>query len=48
MITRIDPERVRFLNNATLRPLGECPVFGMVRYMNAQGLTRKFDMNRYI
>jgi hypothetical protein len=27
---------------------GECPVFGMVRSMNAQGLTRKFAMDRYI
>jgi deoxyribodipyrimidine photo-lyase len=30
------------------RPWGERPVFGMVRYMNAQGLRRKFDMDRYI
>ena len=29
------------------RPWGERPIFGRVRYMNAQGLTRKFDMNRY-
>ncbi|MGB9175309.1 MAG: deoxyribodipyrimidine photo-lyase [Methanoregula sp.] len=30
------------------RPWGERPVFGMVRYMNAQGLKRKFAMDRYI
>ncbi len=30
------------------RPWGERPVFGMVRYMNAQGLTRKFSMDRYL
>ena len=29
------------------RPWGERPIFGMVRYMNAQGLKRKFDMDRY-
>jgi deoxyribodipyrimidine photo-lyase len=30
------------------RPWGERPIFGMVRYMNAQGLTRKFSMDRYL
>jgi len=30
------------------RPWGEREIFGMVRYMNAQGLTRKFAMDRYI
>jgi deoxyribodipyrimidine photo-lyase len=30
------------------RPWGERPVFGMVRYMNAQGLRRKFNMERYL
>ncbi|MCX6700075.1 MAG: deoxyribodipyrimidine photo-lyase [Methanomicrobiales archaeon] len=30
------------------RPWGERPVFGMVRYMNAKGLTRKFEMDRYV
>ncbi len=30
------------------RPWGERPIFGMVRYMNAKGLTRKFDMDRYL
>jgi deoxyribodipyrimidine photo-lyase len=30
------------------RPWGERPVFGMVRYMNAQGLKRKFAMDRYL
>jgi deoxyribodipyrimidine photo-lyase len=30
------------------RPWGERPVFGMVRYMNAQGLTRKFSMDQYV
>jgi deoxyribodipyrimidine photo-lyase len=30
------------------RPWGERPVFGMVRYMNAPGLTRKFAMDRYL
>jgi deoxyribodipyrimidine photo-lyase len=30
------------------RPWGERPVFGMVRYMNAQGLKRKFTMDRYL
>jgi deoxyribodipyrimidine photo-lyase len=29
------------------RPWGERPIFGMVRYMNAQGLKRKFAMERY-
>ena len=30
------------------RPWGEREIFGMVRYMNAQGLGRKFSMDRYI
>lgn len=30
------------------RPWTERPVFGMVRYMNQQGLRRKFDMDSYI
>jgi deoxyribodipyrimidine photo-lyase len=30
------------------RPWGERPVFGTVRYMNAAGLERKFDMEEYI
>lgn len=30
------------------RPWGERPVFGMVRYMNARGLDRKFAMDRYV
>ena len=30
------------------RPWGERPVFGKVRYMNARGLTRKFDMEGYL
>jgi deoxyribodipyrimidine photo-lyase len=30
------------------RPWGEREIFGMVRYMNAQGLRRKFSMDRYI
>jgi deoxyribodipyrimidine photo-lyase len=30
------------------RPWGERPIFGLVRYMNAQGLTRKFAMDRYL
>jgi len=30
------------------RPWGERPIFGMVRYMNAKGLSRKFDMDRYL
>ena len=30
------------------RPWGERPIFGMVRYMNAQGLKRKFTMDRYL
>ena len=30
------------------RPWGERPVFGMVRYMNAAGLDRKFDMPAYL
>jgi len=30
------------------RPWAERPVFGMVRYMNAKGLERKFNMKRYV
>ncbi|MGA2912279.1 MAG: deoxyribodipyrimidine photo-lyase [Methanoregula sp.] len=30
------------------RPWGEREIFGMVRYMNAQGLKRKFAMDRYL
>ncbi len=30
------------------RPWGERPVFGTVRYMNAAGLRRKFDMEAYV
>jgi deoxyribodipyrimidine photo-lyase len=30
------------------RPWGEREIFGMVRYMNAQGLRRKFAMDRYL
>jgi len=30
------------------RPWGERPIFGMVRYMNAAGLRRKFAMDRYM
>ena len=30
------------------RPWTERPVFGMVRYMNANGLKRKFDMDAYV
>lgn len=30
------------------RPWQSRPVFGSVRYMNAAGLTRKFDMDRYL
>lgn len=30
------------------RPWGQRPVFGTVRYMNAAGLERKFDMDKYI
>lgn len=30
------------------RPWGEREIFGMVRYMNAQGLNRKFSMDRYL
>jgi len=30
------------------RPWGERPVFGTVRYMNAAGLRRKFDMDTYV
>jgi deoxyribodipyrimidine photo-lyase len=30
------------------RAWNERPVFGKVRYMNAAGLERKFDMSRYV
>ena len=30
------------------RPWGEREVFGTVRYMNAAGLKRKFDMDAYV
>lgn len=30
------------------RPWGKRPIFGTVRYINAAGLERKFDMYRYI
>ncbi len=30
------------------RPWPERPIFGKIRYMTAQGLTRKFDMDTYI
>lgn len=30
------------------RPWAERPVFGMIRFMNAQGLKRKFDIGQYI
>lgn len=30
------------------RPWRERPVFGKIRYMNAAGLTRKYDMNDYL
>jgi deoxyribodipyrimidine photo-lyase len=30
------------------RPWGEHPIFGKVRYMNANGLRRKFDMDEYV
>ena len=30
------------------RPWKEREIFGMVRYMNAGGLDRKFDMKRYL
>jgi deoxyribodipyrimidine photo-lyase len=30
------------------RPWAERPVFGLVRYMNAAGLERKFDMDGYV
>ena len=30
------------------RPWPERPIFGKVRYMNANGLKRKFDMNSYL
>jgi deoxyribodipyrimidine photo-lyase len=30
------------------RPWGERTIFGNVRYMNAAGLERKFDMDAYV
>jgi deoxyribodipyrimidine photo-lyase len=30
------------------RPWRERPIFGTVRYMNANGLKRKFDIERYV
>ena len=30
------------------RPWAERPIFGMIRFMNAQGLKRKFDIGQYI
>ncbi|MFA7153529.1 MAG: deoxyribodipyrimidine photolyase, partial [Methanoregulaceae archaeon] len=30
------------------RPWKERPIFGKIRYMNARGLSRKFDMERYV
>jgi deoxyribodipyrimidine photo-lyase len=30
------------------RPWGERPIFGQVRYMNAAGCARKFDVKAYI
>jgi deoxyribodipyrimidine photo-lyase len=30
------------------RPWAERPVFGLVRYMNANGLKRKFDIEAYV
>jgi len=30
------------------RPWQERPIFGMIRYMNAAGLKRKFDIGAYI
>jgi deoxyribodipyrimidine photo-lyase len=30
------------------RPWGRRPIFGMVRYMNAKGLQRKFDADQYV
>ena len=30
------------------RPWGERPIFGKVRYMNENGLKRKFDMQKYV
>lgn len=30
------------------RPWGERPIFGQVRYMNAKGLERKFDIKTYV
>jgi deoxyribodipyrimidine photo-lyase len=30
------------------RPWQERPIFGMIRFMNAQGLKRKFDIGHYI
>ena len=30
------------------RPWKERPIFGMIRYMNAKGLERKFNMSAYV
>jgi deoxyribodipyrimidine photo-lyase len=30
------------------RPWANRPIFGMIRFMNAQGLKRKFDIGQYI
>ena len=30
------------------RPWQERPIFGKIRYMNAAGLERKFDMDAYV
>ena len=30
------------------RPWATRPIYGSVRYMNANGLLRKFDMNAYL
>ena len=30
------------------RPWKERPIFGKIRYMNARGLRRKFDADRYL
>jgi deoxyribodipyrimidine photo-lyase len=38
---------VAWIFGAHDRPWPERPVFGKVRYMNAQGLERKFDMAAY-
>ncbi|HEX9744606.1 MAG TPA: hypothetical protein VGB30_04180 [bacterium] len=30
------------------RPWTERPIFGKIRYMNANGLSRKFDIGKYV